>query len=383
VAEKIRLLHVVNGLAIGGAENHLLQSLRVTDRSRYNVMVCSVRQGGPLERAFLEAGVPVRVIAQKMRFDPTVVTRLARLYRQWKPHLVQTTLYYADMVGVLAARLAPGPVLISVEHGIHGEGDVLRVTPRHVLAYRWAMKRVKRVVAVSGHIHRSLLVHRHLPDSQVVTIRNGFDASVLPAADRAVKRREFGFGEEDWVVGMVARMDPVKGHAVLLKALPGLMAGSPRLKCLLVGDGPLRPDLEAGVRKEDLEKHVVFTGFRRDVAEILACVDVLVLPSFSEGLPMILLEAMACRVPVIASDVGGVPEIITHGYNGLLVKPGEAGSLGEALLFMIRNREEARRMGEAGRSRVLGEFSLEKEAEAYGRLYRSCLENGNLRGERP
>ena len=383
MAEKIRLLHVINGLAIGGAENHLLQTLRVTDRSRYDVRVCSVRQGGPLEEAFRETGFPVQVIDQRMRFDPTVVTRLARVYRQWKPHLVQTTLYYADMVGVLAARLAPGPVLISVEHGIHGEGDVLRVTPGHILAYRWAMKYIKRVVAVSGHIHKSLLTHRHLPARQVVTIRNGFDASGLPEADRTLKRREFGLGREDWVVGMVARMDPVKGHTVLLDALAGRMKGTPALKCLLVGDGRLRPDLEARVSKEGLGKRILFTGFRRDVAEILNCVDVLVLPSFSEGLPMILLEAMACRVPVVASRVGGIPEVVSHGYNGLLVPPGEADPLGEALFYLMRHKKEAGCMGEAGWARIQGEFSLRKEAEAYERLYLACLGKGSLPGESP
>lgn len=370
---KIKLLHLINGFAVGGAEKHLLHSLGFVDRDRYDVTICSVRQGGPLESEFRDTGFPVEVVSNRGRYDISLITRVADLIRCQRPHILQTTLYYADIIGTLAAQIVPVPVIISVEHGMHDEDDVLRVSELHVIGYRWAMKQVDKIVAVSDKIRDSIIQYRNISWEKVITIRNGIDSTACPDIDMKKKRAELGLLPEDLVVGIIARLDAVKGHSTLFRALASLKETVPRLKCLVIGDGCLRHDLEEEVLKAGLGSCVIFCGFRNDVPELLRCMDVLALPSLSEGLPITLLEAMVCKIPVVASRVGGIPEVVIDGLTGFLVPPEDPCALSGVLSKLLKDRGLRRRVGMEGKREVEKRFSIQNEMSAYDKLYCSFI----------
>jgi glycosyltransferase involved in cell wall biosynthesis len=220
---------------------------------------------------------------------------------------------------------------------------------------------------------------------KIVTIPNGIDTERIAGKIRSGPGPATGFGKMDKasdselgfgsgpIVGIVARLDEVKGHTFLFEALSLLKAEFPTLQCLVVGDGPLRWRLEKEAKTRDLESLVRFLGFRQDMDDIYRRMDVLVLPSLTEGLPMTLLEAMAFEKPVVASSVGGIPEVVQNGRTGFLVPPKDAQMLARVLRRLILDPDLRRRMGTEGRRRVENAFSFEKEMTAYETLYGSVL----------
>jgi len=190
------------------------------------------------------------------------------------------------------------------------------------------------------------------------------------AAGRAAARARFGVGGE-LAIGIVAALETRKGHDVLLHALARLRREGVALRCLVCGDGSRRAQLENLAQTLGIADAVRFLGEQRQVADVLAALDVFVLPSRHEGLGVAILEAMAMSLPVVASDVGGIPEIVDAGRTGVLVPCEDAAALAAAIAALDRDRERARRLGEEGRARVVAEFSMEAMAERYERLYES------------
>ncbi|OGL00951.1 MAG: hypothetical protein A3D33_19895 [Candidatus Rokubacteria bacterium RIFCSPHIGHO2_02_FULL_73_26] len=186
-------------------------------------------------------------------------------------------------------------------------------------------------------------------------------------------RAELGLGPGDRPIGVAARMTAQKGHAHLLDALPAVLARVPAVVCVLIGDGPLRAPLEARARALGVAARCRFTGARADVADLVAALEVVVLPSRSEGLPFALLEAMALGKPVVATTVGGCPEVVEDGRTGWLVPPGDAPALAGAVLRLLEDAPAARAMGARGAARVRAEFSLARMVDALQTLYAALL----------
>jgi glycosyltransferase involved in cell wall biosynthesis len=186
-------------------------------------------------------------------------------------------------------------------------------------------------------------------------------------------RRELGIGNNQRIIGTVARLDPIKNHACLIRAMKTLATQLPGVVLLIIGDGPLKGDLERLVGDLGLQNRIMFLGERTDIAELLAALDVFVLPSFSEGLSLTLIEACAAGRPMVATDVGGNREIVEHGINGLLVPSDNSEVLATAIFALLTDEGQAKRMGEAGRRRFEENFTLEKMVSTYQHLYNSCL----------
>lgn len=371
---RIHILFVVNGLAIGGAEKKLLDLAGRLNPDAYRITVCSIGQGGPLESAFRGLGVEVLVIEKKSRADLSMIRKVARLIRERDVDLVQTTLWLADVVGAFAARLAGGVPVISWETVTHGENDILRTGRRHVILYTIAMKRVRKIVAVSDEIKQTLIERRGVPASKIETIHYGVDLDRFNASTGNVTvRRELGIPSTHLVIGSVARMEPYKGVAYLQQAAVRLCGEFPDLSFVFAGDGSLRAGLEEDVRRSGLAGRIRFLGFRDDVQSIMQAFDVFVLPSITEGLPNVILEAMASAKPVIATRVGGVPEAVIPGQTGLLVPSADAGALADAVRELIMNPSAVERMGRAGRKRAETCFSVRDEVKRFERLYGSIV----------
>jgi protein-tyrosine-phosphatase len=231
-------------------------------------------------------------------------------------------------------------------------------------------RRADVLIAVSGHIADVLHQSGYAPE-QVAQIHNGIDVrTVLASRPIDQVRRELGIGMERLVIGTVGRLMRVKGHAALIHAARSSLDERPGAVFLFVGDGPLRQELSTLAAQLGIEHACVFAGARTDVYDLIAAMDVFVLPSLSEGTPIALLEAMALRVPVVATAVGGVPEVVTHGVNGLLVEAGDAEGLSRACLQLATDRVKAHRLAVRARQDVESTFSAARSGDALVEAYK-------------
>ena len=370
---KIHILQLVNGFAIGGAETKLLDLIRRLDKKKYKVFVAGVGQGGPLQSEFEKAADGLVVFEKKSAFDFSLIFKVANYIKRNKIDLVQTTLLYADLIGPMAAKLAGVKHVISWETVSHGENDPLRTKTRHRFGYRLSMKMVSRIIAVSKETQISIILNRKINPKKVKLIYYGVDTDLFNSSEngRVSKRAEFGIREDDIVISAVARLEEVKGHKYLIEATKDLIKDFPALKIVFVGDGTLRGKLENQVENLSLSPHYRFLGFRKDVVNLLKMSDIFVLPSLSEGLPNVLLEAMACSKPVVSTNVGGIPEIISTGKTGYLVSPEDSNLLRKAIRKLVENPDYQKKIGAKGRQLVENNFSLNKMVQDFEYLYDS------------
>ncbi|MDZ7345055.1 MAG: glycosyltransferase [candidate division KSB1 bacterium] len=369
---RLRLLQIVDGFRLGGAENKLCELIANLDRQKFEILLANVGPSGPLAEKFNRLGIEIFHFPRRFGFDPLPLWQLFRLMRQRRIDVVQTTLLWADLVGCIAAGLAGVPAILSWETVSH-EGDPFHNNFQRRFGYRLAMKFADVIVPVSEEIKRSLMRRRYISHRKIRVVYYGVDLKKFYPNGRdaaLAKRQEFGAGPDDIVIGVFARLEPPKGHRFLLEALPEVVKRYPQVRVILVGDGALRPTLEAKIRELRLAEHVALLGMRKDMNDLLNAVDLFVLPSISEGLPNVILEAMACQKPVIATAVGGIPEVVQHRENGYLVSPGDAHALQEILLQSLHERHNWDHLARQARRTVETEFSLERQVASFEAIYR-------------
>jgi glycosyltransferase involved in cell wall biosynthesis len=244
----------------------------------------------------------------------------------------------------------------------------------HRTLYRAGGRMVDGFIAVSDDVAASIRSAYHPPRQRLAVIPNGVDVDRYgDDVDRPAVRAGVGIGADDVMAIVVAKLMTQKGHAVLIDALATLRDRLPRLHLLLVGEGSLRPELEASVRDRGLAKRVTFAGNRADIPELLAASDVFVLPSLWEGLPMALLEAMASRLPVVATSVSGTRQVVVDDESGLLVPPGNSDALAAAIERVVTEPKLAESLGHAARRRVEDWYSARAQARHHAELYRTRI----------
>ncbi|OGK79645.1 MAG: hypothetical protein A2W08_04525 [Candidatus Rokubacteria bacterium RBG_16_73_20] len=375
------VVHVAGSAGWAGGEAYLLKLAGALDRARFSLGVV-VPESGPLVGRLEALGVPTVLVPLAERLvSPGVLLALARRLRRWRPAIVQSHGARSNVYTRLAARLAGVPVVLSTVHNSLFDYEVSPARRRaYVAAERWTSALADRVVAVSAAVARDLVQRYGLPAAKVVVVRNGIDADAfVPCRPPAAARAELGLGPGDRPIGLVARMTEQKAHVDLLDALPAVLARVPALACVLIGDGPLRAAIEARARALGVAGRCRFTGARADVADLVAALEIVVLPSRSEGLPFALLEAMALGKPVVATTVGGCPEVVEHGRTGLLTPPGDPPALADAILRLLECPGEARAMGEAGAARVRADFTLTRMVRELEAIYAAALAARGLR----
>ena len=368
---RIGVLLLVESMEVAGAEQVVLSLAQGLDRNRFRPLVCCLADEGPLAEVLKRHDVPVFALGKRPGFDVSVVGRLVRILRDERVDVVHTHVWNADVWGRFSALLARVPVRMMTAHSV----DVWKT--RAHLAVDWGLAKVSdHVVCVSAAVQDFYRTRAGVPARKLSVILNGIDAAAFDVpVDAAAKRRELGIPAQGPVCSVVARLLPEKGHRYLLAAMPRIREVFPDAVVLVVGNGPARGDLEQQAR--DLGLHgngVRFLGERRDVPEILKASDVFVLPSsVREGLSISLLEAMACRRPVVVTDVGGNRETVGDGRSGLIVPPADSAALAEAILVLLRDRALAHTLGEAARARVDREFSVSRMIRQTEELYEALL----------
>lgn len=357
---RLRVLEVLPTLKRAGAERMAVALARRLDRSRFETAVVSLYDAFPddLEPELQEAGIRLWRLGKRRGLDLRMCSRLAAVYREFSPAIVHTHSYVLRYA-LPAALAAPAGRMVHTVHNLAPK----EVDAAGRLIHRFAFRRRVVPVAVSAEVGRSF--RRLYGFEPAAVIPNGIDVgSVRRPEARRRWRRENGFAEDDILVVSVARLDPQKNPLGLMEAFLRALGADGRCHLLMVGDGSLRREAEgfaAGGR-------VHFLGVRAEVAEILSASDIFALASHWEGSPVAVMEAMAAGLPVAATAVGGVPELVAHGETGLLVPPGEPEALARALAELARNEERRRRLGAAAQARAEA-FSVDRMVEAYGRLF--------------
>ena len=358
----VHVMHVVSQFAIAGMELGVSKLANSADRSRIRTSVCSSMPSPP-QRPTLASDVQLHELNRRPGTDLSLISQLFSLFRRTRPDVVHTHSWGTLCEGLLAAKLAQVPVVI------HGEHGTLELRTRNVHVQRWAWQRVSQLLAVSSRLADQMAAVVGEPSQGIHVIRNGVDTERFARVDRVSARNLLQLGPDESVIGTVGRLHPVKDHLNLIHAAANLQRDGLRAVILIVGDGPLRQQLEAEAATLGLTRQVHFLGEREDVEWILQALDVFTLPSRSEGLSNTILEAMAAGVLVVATNVGGAEELIRDGETGVLVPAQDPATLAIALGDLTRDTNLREHMGRRAQALARSEFSLDRMTRGYEELY--------------
>jgi glycosyltransferase involved in cell wall biosynthesis len=369
--EPARLAIVLDQTAVGGAERLLLDLCRQFDRTLVEPRLVCLRAEGPLGDAFREVA-PVEVLERTGRFDMRTLPRLVRSLRAARADVVLVAHHNraALALGRVAARVA-GAANVVAAHDMDLTRVGGRVLPRHVVETLFLSEALVLLAPSQGrYLHDEEGVGRFpwrwAPE---VVIPNGIVVGPQPgAAERAEARRRLGLDDADLVIGIAARLSRQKAHHVLLRAVALLRADRPRLRLVVIGGGAEEPALRALVAELGISGHVLFTGVRDDVRELLPGCDVTCLSSVHEGAPLVVLESMAAGVPVVATDCGAVRDLVADGREGYVVPVGDPAALAARLGTLLDDPRMRAEMGERARRRAEAEYSIERTAARFQEL---------------
>lgn len=378
--EKLTVFRAITRLNIGGPAIHAILLTRGLQNERFRSLLVSGREapgeGNLLDLATRHGVRPLMVPELGREVSPlndlVAVQRLFRLIRSVCPTIVHTHLAKAGTTARLAARLARVPIVV---HTYHGHVFHSYFSPRKTAVFlnieRVLGHLTDRIVAVGDKQRRELVGYRVAPPEKIVSIPLGLeiDGMLEAEAERGHLRAELGLNGVDRLVGIVARLVPIKAHDVFLEAAAEVRRRVPNARFVIVGDGERRAELEARARELGLADRTHFLGWRRDLRRIYADLDVVVLSSLNEGSPVAIIEAMAAARPVVSTDVGGVGEVVADGRGGRLVPPRDPAALAEAVAEVLSDPESAARMGRAARAAVYPKYSSVRLVGDVERLY--------------
>ncbi|MBX9659761.1 MAG: glycosyltransferase [Nitrospiraceae bacterium] len=374
-SRKLRVCHVAVGDLWAGAEVQLKVLLsKLVLRPELSLSVILLN-GGRLEEEIRCLGIPVTVFSEREWGSGKIFLKLMAEFRKRKVQLVHTHKYKDTILAAPAAKLCGIPYVVRTVHGLREPFKGMQAFKMNL--YETIERTVYRhcvdaIIGVSSQIESTYRMEGAV--SRVTCIRNGIDLEKKPIqTDRWQTRKYLGVDMGTCLIGTVGRLTPVKGLSYLLQSLSILLRQRANVRLLIVGDGMIRKDLEAQAHNLGIGENVVFLGHREDTLELMQALDIFVLPSLSEGIPMALLEAMAASRAVVASRVGGIPEIVEDGVEGILVEPMNVNQLAENCGRLIESPEIAMKMGEQARKRVVQEFSATAMADRVAGLYKELV----------
>lgn len=375
----ISICHVAVGDLWAGAEVQLKVLLsKLARRTELNLSTILFNEGR-LEKEIDALGIPVRVFPESRWGSRKIFLELVREFKKSNIQIIHTHKYKDTILAAPAAKLCGVRHVVRTVHGLREPFKGLQDLKMSL--YKSIERSVHRY-CVDSIIGVSLQIERKYKDegecSRVTCIRNGIDLEGRSVqADRWRTRKDLGVDLGTCLIGTICRLTPVKGIPYLLQAARMLLSQGKNVKVLIVGDGSIRPDLMTQTRDLGISEHVGFLGHREDTDALLQALDIFALPSLSEGIPMALLEAMAASRAVVASRVGGVPEIVEDGVEGFLVEPMDVKGFVERCLQLIQFPDMAQKMGEMARVRVERDFSAENMAHRVAALYTELIESGS------
>ncbi|MBN2383120.1 glycosyltransferase [bacterium] len=368
----INVLEMIDSSMVGGGQKHLYYLTAGLDKERFNVFVV-VSDDGPLYKKLLSDGIKVICTDIKKNFNPFTLLRLYKILKVHKIDIIHTHGTVAGVWGRLAASLARTPVIIITLHGIHYLNSHNRIFKQIFVLIDQILARFSdKIICVASSDQEKGLQYKLFEKGKSTVIYNGIDVNYFQQHSQSMqqkKRDEFNIQPEDPILGIVARLHIQKGYHYFFDAVNLVKAQFPQVKALVIGDGPQLSELQGYVAKLGLTENIIFTGTRDDVPELLSIMDVFVLTSLWEGMPLTVLEAMACKRAIVSTNVDGVSESITDGVNGLLVQPRNAQKIAEKIIYLLENKQEGRRLGQNARKKAVETFRIEKMIKETSDLY--------------
>lgn len=368
--KKLRIMHLLYSLDIGGSETVGSEIARYMQSNGHSNMVVALEHDGVLSAELNARGIETRAIerADKGMFES--MKDVWDLVSEFRPDVIHTHHMYTLFYTVAGAFRFRVPI-------VHTEHEFWTLDTRNGRLYMPFLGRFCGVItAVNDSTRHFMRDSLKLQQNKLVTVLNGIDLNRYNS-QTSLERRDIGLEAGDKVASIVARLDKVKNHEMLLRAWSLVTEKVPVAKLVIVGEGDQEPLLKKQVQESGLGESVIFLGPRRDVADILPLLDVAVLSSSEEGLPMTLLEAMASELPVVATAVGGVPQLVRDRVNGLLCGNGDESGMAEALVKIFSSKSTACDMGQAGLQLVRERYSLDYSAGCYERMYLNLVEKGS------
>jgi len=367
------LLYVITGTGIGGAEKALCELVERRERSRFRVVVCSLKRSGAYASrltahadAFHDLGLDDGAgLRAALRFIPATL-RLAGIMRHEKARIVHCFMFRASLMGRLAACLCPGASVIAAVRVKEQEG------------WKYLLERVTRALvdrytAVSEEVRRGMIERAHVDPGRIITIHNGIDCA-------GVAMRADGCAQVPVRIALIGRLHPQKGHIDMLEALKHIIDVGRQVHLCLAGEGPDETLLRQRARELGIASAVTFAGVVDDTLAFMAGIDIVVLPSLWEGMPNVLLEAMAAGLPIVASRLGGIEELVRHEESALLCEPGNPAELAAALVRLVDDPRLARALALAARRDAEERFDIARTVGATQALYESVARRVQRRG---
>ncbi len=365
---KKKVLQIIDGLNVGGAETLLIDLARGLQNADYDVVVAYSTHGA-LESHLRELNIPLVHLPRNFRVDPFLLFRMWRLIQNEKPDIVHTHLFKSDLHGRIAAWLSKVPLIIST---VHNNDAWIRKFPLGQI-YGWTARLAHRIIAVSEEVREYHIKYANTPADKIQVISNGVDVSRFanPNLNPFAFRAEFGIDSSAPLIGIIGRLEPQKDHENFLKAAALIAKEIPNARFIIIGAGSLHDDLVKQTEALNLSARVVFAGIREDIPLALAALDLLVISSRWEGLPVTLLEALAARCAVVATNVGGIADVVTSNESALLVPPQNHIALAESCLRVLRDPQLAEKLSSAGFERVNSAFSMDAMMKKTIALYQT------------
>ena len=381
---KCNILYVIDNIEFGGGERVFSQIIRGLNKERFSVFVAS-NPGGIFEKKLMEVGIKIDPVRMTNRYNLGIISRLKKIIKTKDVRIVHSQGGRADFFARIAARIANVPIIIS-SMAMLVEGYDVSISRKglYVLIDRWTERWVDRFIILSEASRRTLIERHKIPPEKIVKIHNGIEIEEYHPDLKEVRnkklelRRELGLKSDMPVIGAIGRLVWQKGFEYLIQAIPQVIETFPEAKFLIVGDGPLRRRLEELSERLKIKDNIIFTGFRSDIKDILATIELLAMPSLLEGLPIVLLEGMAMAKPIVATRIDGMTEVLENGETGLLVPAKNPHELAEVIIEILKNKTKADLLGQNARKIIEEKFSVKRMVEQTELVYEKLLTEKRL-----
>lgn len=382
--KRIKVLQVITKLVVAGAQEHLMYLCDLLNKERYQVKVLSgteSRNESDMNKEFKKRKIQVELLPQLIREinplqDLLAFTKMIAYMKKERFDIVHTNSSKAGILGRLAARLANVPVIIHTAHGWAHHNQMSKFRRGfYITLEKMAEKFTHKIIAVSDLNIKKALADKIGNRSKYLTIRSGIDLTKFDrsAIDVEQEKRKLNIDPSDKVVGSIIRFSEQKAPADFIRMANEILKKNPQVRFLLVGDGPLSEQIRNLITHYGISEKVILTGIRKDIPELLAVMDVFALTSLWEGLPRVILQAMAMGLPVVATRVDGIPEAVKHGENGFLVPPKDFSAMAQRALQLLEYEDLAKKMGERGRKMVYPEFCVKNMVRKTEDLYEKSI----------
>lgn len=378
---KTNILFIHQEMGVGGAEELRSVLINNINKEKFSVSLCCIGKIGEIGQELSDKGFCIRALKKGWGLHNIFsIFALLKIIKQCKPDIVHTCLFYANFHGRIAAKIAGVPIIIAEEQNV----DKWKKRYLIFLFIDWLLSKITdRIIACSQAVKDFIAENEKITTKKLLFISNAFDLNKFinhSSADKEKVKGSFGLNNGDRIIGTIGSLSLRKGHIYLIKAMKEIVLEEPSCKLLMIGAGPLEKDLRKEVDWLGLARQIIFTGLQRDIFNLLSILEILILPSLWEGLPLVTLEAMAMAKPVIASRIPGVTEVVIDGENGTLVPPRDSRLLAKAILDLLKDTNRCKRMGELGKARVLRYYNPQSYVSKMETLYEtlSCGKRLNI-----